>query len=218
MNKELLDKMAQARRIIFEIENKEIAMHQNKDHLSLMQKKCDKLIKESKISYIIKGYILWGFIAAGVGFWPALFIGGYAIPLLVVEYESESIISVLSIGYFFVLLIYTFIYVLCVVNQKRNCKKTMEQFKKTEQEVNKEIMSVIPWCREELKKIDFIPKEYQYGIAIDFFYKVLNNGRADSLKECMNLYEEQIHRWKLESNIASMKNVTNARTTAMERL
>ena len=37
-----------------------------------------------------------------------------------------------------------------------------------------------------------------YNRTIDYFIEVLTNGRASDLKEAMNLFEEQLHRWKIE--------------------
>ena len=54
----------------------------------------------------------------------------------------------------------------------------------------------------------------------------ISNGRADSLKEVFNLYEEQLHRWKLEDAametaqtqeyIANAINETNTRLKHIE--
>ena len=46
--------------------------------------------------------------------------------------------------------------------------------------------------------IRFIPEAYRDRVAIPFMEQVVRNGRADTLKEAINLYEEQLHRWALE--------------------
>ena len=58
------------------------------------------------------------------------------------------------------------------------------------------------WISQYIEKhcddISCVPSNYFYPIAIDYFIEVLSNGRAESFKEAMNLYEEQLHRWKIE--------------------
>lgn len=49
------------------------------------------------------------------------------------------------------------------------------------------------------KKIDSIPVDYRYSTAVDCFYKYVNNRRADTLKQAMNLYEEEMHRLRIEN-------------------
>ena len=58
------------------------------------------------------------------------------------------------------------------------------------------------WISQYIEKhcddISCVPSNYFYPIAIDYFIEVLTNERAESFKEAMNLYEEQLHRWKIE--------------------
>jgi len=39
--------------------------------------------------------------------------------------------------------------------------------------------------------ITIIPKNYRYPLAANFIAEVLESGRADTMKEAFNLYEEQ---------------------------
>ena len=43
-----------------------------------------------------------------------------------------------------------------------------------------------------------VPSQYRYFVAISYIYECLNNGRASDLKEALNLFEEQMHRWRME--------------------
>ena len=45
-----------------------------------------------------------------------------------------------------------------------------------------------------------IPRDYRSYDAVVFFESALANGRADSMKEALNLYEEHLHRAALEMN------------------
>jgi len=48
--------------------------------------------------------------------------------------------------------------------------------------------------------LQFIPPQYRYPMALKQMIDCVSNRRADSWKECANLYEEQLHRWTLEKN------------------
>lgn len=49
-------------------------------------------------------------------------------------------------------------------------------------------------------KIMLIPEEYRYSFALDTMQGYLKNFRASNWRDCMNLFEEQKHRWLLEQN------------------
>jgi len=51
-----------------------------------------------------------------------------------------------------------------------------------------------------IQYVNLIPPNYRYPLALDEIYSYLANHRAESWKEAVNLYEEQLHRWKLEEN------------------
>ncbi|MDY3691883.1 MAG: hypothetical protein SO072_07920 [Dysosmobacter sp.] len=51
---------------------------------------------------------------------------------------------------------------------------------------------------ENQEKINLMPRDYRYYDAVVFFESALANGRADSMKEAINLYEETIHRQNME--------------------
>lgn len=58
------------------------------------------------------------------------------------------------------------------------------------------IESIIEKIRD---RISVLPETYRYYIAANYIYNTLNDGRADNMKEALNLYEEQLHRWKIEN-------------------
>ena len=47
--------------------------------------------------------------------------------------------------------------------------------------------------------LDFLPDMYRSQLAVVFMEQAVRAGRADTLKEAINIYEEQLHRWTLEA-------------------
>ncbi|MDD3414139.1 MAG: zinc ribbon domain-containing protein [Lachnospiraceae bacterium] len=47
--------------------------------------------------------------------------------------------------------------------------------------------------------VDVVPPDYRYPMAVEYLYKSFLNGRANSIPESVNLFEEQVHRWKVEN-------------------
>lgn len=46
--------------------------------------------------------------------------------------------------------------------------------------------------------LQFLPEEYRNATAVIYMEQAVRNCRADSLKEAINLYEDQLHKWKIE--------------------
>lgn len=44
----------------------------------------------------------------------------------------------------------------------------------------------------------FLPSDYWYPVATGFMLKAVQAGRANTLPEAIDKFEEQLHRWKLE--------------------
>ena len=96
---------------------------------------------------------------------------------------------------------------------------TKKRQKKAEEKYNREIE---PLRREDQKNIyslqrergdfwrknsnllNFVPECYRNNLAVAFMHQVIQTGRADDLKEAINLYEEQLHRWTLEGHARQM--------------
>lgn len=60
------------------------------------------------------------------------------------------------------------------------------------------------FLRETKRLLDFVPEHYRTNLAVAFMERAVRTGRADTLKEALNLYEEQLHRWNMESYAQSM--------------
>ena len=59
--------------------------------------------------------------------------------------------------------------------------------------------AVNEFVAKNIHLIEFLPVKYRDIQAVTFMFCAVSDGRADSLKEAINLYEEQLHRWKLEN-------------------
>ncbi len=53
-------------------------------------------------------------------------------------------------------------------------------------------------------KIDFIPENYRNSYAAESIYYIFKNGRADSLKEALNVFEDDEHRRRMENGQQAM--------------
>lgn len=90
------------------------------------------------------------------------------------------------------------------LNQRARMRKKHEEtetqideMKSQMEEISKEIYRV---TTENQELINLMPRDYRYYDAVAFFENALANGRADSMKEAINLYEEYIHRQNMELN------------------
>ena len=59
------------------------------------------------------------------------------------------------------------------------------------EDISRNIQAVV---QENQTLIDTMPRDYQYYYAGSFFEQALANGRADSMKEAINLFVEHLHR------------------------
>ncbi len=73
------------------------------------------------------------------------------------------------------------------------------QIDQAKEEVNNIKIAVQEFAQKNLHLIEFLPMQYRHLQAVSFMFYAVKNGRADTLKEAINLYEEQLHRWKVEN-------------------
>jgi len=64
--------------------------------------------------------------------------------------------------------------------------------KRLEKEKLKE--EIVLMLQESADILAVIPVDYRYPLATETIYRIFLNGRADTMKEAVNLYEEQLHR------------------------
>lgn len=70
------------------------------------------------------------------------------------------------------------------------CKKKMEE---TQNRCAEIVKAIYPQLQH------FVPKDYWYSSALFTMASYFRNGRAHSMKEAINLYEEEMHRLRMEN-------------------
>lgn len=72
---------------------------------------------------------------------------------------------------------------------------------------------------EYTDEMAFLPVDYWYPMATEYLIKMVQSQRADSLKEALNLYDEQLHRWKVEeanNNIMMQQQIQTAHLASIK--
>lgn len=104
----------------------------------------------------------------------------------------------------------------------KNGEKVIPRDTPVLEEVENALLNIL---EERKADMEFIPQGYQYTQATEYLLDVVSAGRADSLKEALAMYDEQLHRWKMEESqmaiieqqrkMASSLNQLNVQVRAM---
>ncbi|MCC8079306.1 MAG: hypothetical protein LIO57_04495 [Oscillospiraceae bacterium] len=128
--------------------------------------------------------------------WIILFIVGQFVALLfygiphvgsVIGFICRIASVVLSIGGYF-------------YEKKSNAEKKEQLNTKIERIQNR----AQQFLNEHTDELSVLPNDYWYPMATDFLVKVVQSGRAGTLGEAIDRYEEQLHRWKVEDQNAQI--------------
>lgn len=71
---------------------------------------------------------------------------------------------------------------------------------------------------QNAEKLNALPRDYCYYDAAVYFERVLANGQADSMKECLSLYEEYLHRQRLEADSRRMLEENQRQSEMLESI
>lgn len=66
------------------------------------------------------------------------------------------------------------------------------------------------------REIHIIPPNYRYLLAVQYIFDSFVNMRARNMTEAINLYEEQLHRWKIENAQQQMLALSRQQTMAAQ--
>ena len=87
-------------------------------------------------------------------------------------------------------------------------KEWEEEFEQENQERKKQIAVLQEEVRAMQKSyadyLAVLPASYRDLPAASYFLTAVRDGRADDMKEAMNLYEQQLHNWKMEKAFEDM--------------
>lgn len=96
----------------------------------------------------------------------------------------------------------------------KRCKDSKKNKKRADEYWYKELAPIVAKNRENIERankewknfseankgvIEFLPQPYRNYSATSYMAIAVGKGRADTFKEAANLYEEQLHRWRLEA-------------------
>ncbi len=80
---------------------------------------------------------------------------------------------------------------------------------------DKKGMKILKDNYEDLK---FLPEDYWYPLATGYLVKIISTRRADSLKEALDMFDAQLHRWKVEEANAEMVAQQQAQTAHLKSI
>lgn len=81
---------------------------------------------------------------------------------------------------------------------KESLKQELEKRKKEYEKVEQEMFDELAPSWDKVQAI--VPQDYISPLFVKTVYSYLVNGRADSMKEAINLFEEEQHRWRMEES------------------
>lgn len=182
-----------------EIEDKdqEIAAHENWG--AERSKKSFYRNSGSEICFCILAFI------ANLVFWFTLFTSDVELPFLSYDGSGWNVVCfILAVG-----IIICFLY---MQYQRISAKKACSAFTKeweisgiqTLADMNRQKNELIGQRKDLIRSkamatLSLLPPKYIYLAAIDYFIDVVTNMRADTIKEAVNLYEEHLHRQRMEA-------------------
>lgn len=69
--------------------------------------------------------------------------------------------------------------------------------------------------QENAEKLAFLPDDYWYPLATSYLYKITVSNRADTLNEALSMFDEQLHRWRMEESNAELATQLAYQTRAL---
>lgn len=96
--------------------------------------------------------------------------------------------------------------IIYVVVLKPRFKLNVRTYAEKVNALNHQIMN---YYATDYKPALIIPANYQYPIAIDYIISCFENKRANSLKDAINLFEQQLHYWKVENSLQRIQLLQN---------
>lgn len=71
---------------------------------------------------------------------------------------------------------------------------------------------------DNVDDLAFLPVDYWYPLATEYLVKVVRADRADTLAEALSMFDEQLHRWKIEEANAEIVAQQRAQTANLKSI
>lgn len=138
-----------------------------------------------KFLVVMIGWIFtWGWIYLFRSAFEAIFSVSISLLLFVLFVISSIILG-------------TIVYCVLLKQEKREMDERAVQFKRVQTEINQ-------ICQEGEAYILAIPEMFRYPLATSYLCQIIETGRAESMKEALNLLEVQLHHWRMEQQMNKM--------------
>ena len=174
-------------------------------------------------------------VLKGWGIFLVCLFGFALIPILAVGAEDDALVYKILTAAFSAMI---FVGIIMISSAKKLKKASIEEnveicdkiYKETcepniaaaNSEIQKITNSMETFMREHKNLLDFLPEKYHTIMAISFMLESVKNLRADTLKEVINLYEQELHLLEQErilQNNVRMQQLQNQRMIyAMEQI
>ena len=86
--------------------------------------------------------------------------------------------------------------------KKEPCRQELERREQEYENIEQEMLAELAPHWQRIQAV--IPQDYIAPMFVRAAYGYLVNGRADSMKEAINLFEEEQHRWRMEQGQQQM--------------
>ena len=91
-------------------------------------------------------------------------------------------------------------------------KERIETAKKNLAAINRNLYDIASTIKND---IAVLPPDYQYSMAAEYIYSCLRNQRANTIGEAINLYEDQLHKWRVENSLQQLNQIQKEQAASL---
>ena len=215
MEKKLYQQLLDAVTVLLHIDQKEKEIQQAYTTIEIerrgLSNKYENVYKKPSAGYIIAGILLLYFPIAGL----VCLIGMIGMGEALGREDAIMLLIYLTIGWIPSILLFAKRAKLKRIRKKRIqeyeiLKEEKEASFRMAEEALEVAKSQVKQFKEETEHyLTFLKPSYDNLIAALYLFKCIRDGRADTLKEAKNLYETQLHNWKVEKILGDMVRMQN---------